>query len=745
MRKLFKYLKPFVTGMLLVIALLFGQALCDLNLPNYMSDIVNVGIQQSGVEHAAPEALSWEGVALLRFFMNDDEKALVDRAYVEVIAADADENGVPYTDRYPKAGGTFLLLRDDTNQAELDEAFGTATWALFTMVRDMQAQSGGASGGLMAEGAEAEDLDIALLWRGLQPVLSQLPPAALLAAHDTAAEADPMLIAQSGLTLSRAFYAELGADLGGMQSGYIIHIGLLMLLIALGGGLATVLVSFFASRIAAGVARDLRRAVFAKVSAFSNAEFDKFSTASLITRSTNDITQIQMFLGFGMRLLFYAPIMVTGGVIMAVRKSASMAWILGLACVLLLGLMLIVFVVAMPKFKIMQKLVDKLNLVSRESLSGLMVIRAFGAEAHEKARFAEANGDLAKTSLFVNRVMVVMFPVMMLIMNGVSLFIVWTGAHQIADAAIRVGDMMAFIQYAMQVIMSFLMISMIFIFVPRAAAAAARIAEVLATEPTIRDPEQPKTFDGGKRGLVEFEHVNFRYEGAEEDALHDITFTALPGQTVAFIGSTGSGKSTIANLLLRFYDVTGGQVRLDGLDIREAARNDLRQRIGYVPQQGVLLSGTVASNLKYGAPDISEADMEAAATVAQAAEFITEKEEGYQTDIAQGGTNVSGGQKQRLSIARALAKKPEVFLFDDSFSALDFKTDRALRRALGATVDGGTVLLVAQRVSTIMDAERIIVLDEGRIVGQGTHRELLKSCPQYYEIASSQLSKEELA
>jgi ATP-binding cassette subfamily B protein len=517
-----------------------------------------------------------------------------------------------------------------------------------------------------------------------------------------------------------------------------------MLLRALGGGVSTVLVSYISSRVAAGVARNLRQDIFSKVESFTNAEFDRFSTASLITRSTNDVTQVQMLLMIGIRMIFFAPIMAVGGVVMALDKSVSMSWIIGLACAVLLGLILVVFAVAMPKFKLIQKLIDRLNLVARESLSGMMVIRAFGTQRHEEDRFDAANRDLTKTNLFVNRVMVTMMPVMMLIMNGLTLLIIWVGARQISDSAMRVGDMMAFMQYAMQIIMSFLMISMMFIFVPRAAVSAERIAEILSAETSVKDPENPKKPVPSRRGLVEMKNVSFRYQGAGEDALENLSFTARPGETTAIIGSTGSGKSTIANLLLRFYDATRGQVLVGGVDVREMSQHELRKSIGFVPQKGNLLSGTIESNLKYGDRNAADEVMKKSAEVAQALGFIEEKPEGFGDPIAQGGSNVSGGQKQRLSIARALVKKPDIFIFDDSFSALDFKTDVALRRALKEYTGGSTVILVAQRVGTIMHAEQILVLDEGRLVGRGTHMELLRDCPTYYEIASSQLSKEEL-
>jgi ATP-binding cassette subfamily B protein len=548
-----------------------------------------------------------------------------------------------------------------------------------------------------------------------------------------------------GIMISKVFYEELGVDMHSIQTAYIIRVGGVMLIIALLGGVATILVSLISSRIAAGVARNLRKDAFEKIESFSSSEFNKFSTASLITRCTNDITQIQLLLMIGIRMICYAPIMAVGGVIMAIGKSPSMSWIIAVACIAIAGLIVVIIAIAMPKFKIMQTLVDKLNLVARENLSGMMVIRAFATQKHEKKRFEAANGDLTRTNLFVTRVMAFMMSGIMLVMNGITLIIVWVGANQIANSGLLIGDMMAFMQYAMQIIMSFMMISMMFIFVPRAAVSAGRIAEVLEVKNKINDSKQPKSFDTSKKGIVEFKNVYFKYEGAKEYALSDINFTAFPGQTTAIIGSTGSGKSTIANLLLRFYDVTEGGVMLDGVDVRDVTLKDLREKIGYVPQKGVLISGTIASNLRYGKKDASDEEIETAAKVAQAEDFIEEKEDGFDSAIAQGGANVSGGQKQRLSIARALVKNPEVFIFDDSFSALDYKTDVALRKALKKHTGGSTVIVVGQRVSTIMQARQIIVLEKGRIVGVGTHKELLNTCPEYAEIASSQLSEEELA
>ncbi len=522
------------------------------------------------------------------------------------------------------------------------------------------------------------------------------------------------------------------------DTDFIVSTGFTMLGIALLGGTATVIVSLISSRIAAGVAKNIRMDVFDKVTQFSNNEFDKFGSASLITRSTNDVTQIQMLLTMGIRMMIYAPLLAIGGVFMALGKSPSMGWIIALAVVVLLGLIIVVFALAMPKFKMMQKLIDRLNLVTREELTGLMVVRAFDAQEFERERFKEANTNLTKTNLFINRVMVLMMPAMMLIMNGTSLLIVWIGSGLVGNGAMQVGDMMAFMQYAMQIIMGFLMISMMFIFIPRAMVSAARIREVLNTEIVIQEPSVPVT-DIPKKGVIEFRDVCFRYSGAEEDVLSHISFCARPGETVAFIGSTGSGKSTLINLIPRFYDVTSGEILLDGINIKDMSQHDLREMIGYVPQRGMLLSGTIASNLKYGHQDAEDAAMREAAEIAQAMEFIGDKENGFDSEISQGGTNVSGGQKQRLSIARALVKQPKVYIFDDCFSALDFKTDAKVRSELKKHTQEATVVMVAQRVSTIMGAEQIFVLDEGKIVGRGTHQELLKSCAQYYEIASTQL------
>ncbi|QKE71948.1 ABC transporter ATP-binding protein [Arthrobacter citreus] len=744
MIKLAKYLKSFSTSLILAILFLFGQAMCDLNLPNYMSDIVNNGIQQNGILHVAPDAISQKGLKLMTTFMTVNEKEMVYKNYSLKSATDKNSDGKTYKSIYKNAEKN-LYIKNETNEnidKKLDRTFGASTWTLFNIIQE--GSSGKVKHTKNSSPGKTTKIDLTKLYQ-LQPMFDKLNQNTIINAHNKAVSSDKSLLTQSGIMLTKAFYTELGVNLHKIGSLYIIKIGLIMIAIALLGGLATVLVSFLSSRIASGVARNLRKDVFKKIESFSNKEFDKFSTASLITRCTNDVMQIQTLLMMGIRMICYAPIMGIGGIIMAINKSASMSWIIALAVIVLLCLIMIIMTVAIPRFKLIQKLIDKLNLVSRENLTGLMVIRAFGNSLHEKKRFQEVNTDLTKTNLFVNRVMSLMMPSMMLIMNGSSLLIIWVGAHQIAKSDMQVGDMMAFMQYSMQIITAFLMISIMFILVPRAAVSASRISEVLSTEVSIIDPENEKDLDSNKHGYIEFKNVDFRYEGAENDVLSDISFIAKPGQTTAIIGPTGSGKTTIANLILRFYDVTKGQILIDGVDVREVKQENLRSKLGYVPQKGLLLTGTIATNLKYGNKNITDEEMERVAQIAQASEFISKKEGQFNGEISQGGDNVSGGQKQRISIARALAKKPEILIFDDSFSALDFKTDLALRKALNENISNSTMIVIAQRVSTIMNAEHIIVVDSGKIVGKGTHKELLKSCPEYLEIASSQLSKEELA
>lgn len=745
MFRILKYLKPYLLLILISIGLLFVQAQADLALPDYMSKIINDGIQQGGIINAVPEAVRQSEMNKLTTFMSDSDKAsvLADYSLVDTNSADYQT----YLQKYPVLATEPVYVLNSISSTETD-SLNTIMGKSFLAVSAIDQ--------LMADPSKA-----AAMMQGMKIDLSKLPagqdvftviqslPAQvktqILSTIDSKFSAlNTSMITQTAVTQVKAEYTALGMDTSQVQMNYIFKIGWQMLLVTLLSAMCTILVGFFSAKVAAGMSRDLRRDLFTKVESFSKAEFDQFSTASLITRTTNDITQVQMLVIMSMRMIFYAPIIGAGAIIRAVDKSVSMSWVIGLAVVILLGLIAVVFSVALPKFKIIQKLVDRLNLVTREALSGMMVIRAFNTQKFEEQRFDKANVDLTQNSLFVNRIMVIMMPMMMLLMNGLSILIIWLGAHQVANSALQVGDMMAFLQYAMQVVMSFLMLSIMFIMFPRASVSGDRIADVLAVKPTIVDPKEPKALPAPVKGVVKFDHVSFKYPNAEEDVLHDINFTAQPGQTTAIIGSTGSGKSTVVNLIPRFFDVTGGAISLDGVDIRDLKQTDLRDQIGYIPQRGMLFSGTIASNLLYADENATTLDIEKAAEVAQATEFISTMPDKFDTEISQGGTNVSGGQKQRLSIARALVKKPPVYIFDDSFSALDFKTDSALRKALKEYTGGSTVLIVAQRIATIRNAEQIIVLDEGRVVGIGTHKELMESCETYKEIALSQLSKEEL-
>jgi ATP-binding cassette subfamily B multidrug efflux pump len=746
MLRLVKYLRPYIVLILVAIALLFVQANADLALPDYLSKIVNNGIQQGGVENAVPVAIRQSQMDKLLIFMSDEDQALVLDSYelVEPGSPEAEQ----YVEDYPALADEPIYVLQDVDQATIDSLNSIMAKALVVVsgIEQMMANPSQA-----AATGQAFGFDPSRIPQGVDvfDLLARMPADQLGQMSQSISERFATLgdsmINQMAVAAVKAEYEALGMDTTKLQRDYILRTGGLMLLISLLGGACTISVGYLASRTAAGAARDIRKDAFAKVESFSSAEFEQFSTASLITRSTNDVTQVQMVIFMIMRMVFYAPIIGIGGVIRAIDKSANMWWIIAVAVVALLSLILIVFAISLPKFKIMQSLIDRLNLVMRENLSGMMVIRAFNKQEDEEKRFDIANRDLADTSLFVARVMVTMMPVMMLLMNGLTLGIIWAGAHQVAEANIQVGDMMAFMQYAMQIVFAFLMMSMMFIFLPRAAVSGDRIADVIETELVITDPEDPKPFKEPFTGKIEFRDVSFRYPGALADVLHSINFTATPGQTTAFIGSTGCGKSTVVNLIPRFYDVTDGAVYLDGVDVRQVRQSDLRDRIGYIPQEGFLFSGTIESNLLYADHNASPATLQEAVDIAQASEFIFAKPEGFSMEIAQGGSNVSGGQRQRLAIARALVKRPPIYIFDDSFSALDFRTDAALRKALRQKTEDATVLIVTQRVATVKNADQIIVLDEGRVVGQGKHHELLETCETYRQIAYSQLSKEELA
>ena len=734
MKNLFKYAAVHWKSLLAIIAVLFIQAYCDLSLPAYTSDIVNVGIQQGGIEDQVPEALSADEMEKLLLFVPEEDQGTVLDAYE--------------TDSSSYDTEAYVLRESAAEDEEQMDALSDI------LAGPMMLTAGFESGSDMTEQIEAqlkENIPAQMVSDDMTvfDILKMMPEqqrdALIEEMEKQMGDLPDTILDQAAVSYVGTAYEALGMDMDGIQIRYLLVTGGKMVALAFLGMAASVLVGFLASRVGAATGRDLRGNVFRKVVGFSNNEFDHFSTASLITRSTNDIQQIQLIIVMLLRIVLYAPILAIGGVIQVFQTNVSMSWIIGLA-VLLIGLVILVlFLVAMPKFRILQTLVDKVNLVMREILTGLPVIRAFSTQEHEEERFDDANRMLTKTNLFVNRAMTFMMPVMMLIMNGVSVLIMWNGAHGIDEGQMQVGDMMAFIQYTMQIIMGFLMLCMLSIMLPRAAVAADRVEEVLSSRTVIHDPEQPKSFSGEKKGLLVFDHVSFKYPGADENVLHDITFTAKPGETTAIIGSTGSGKSTLVNLIPRFYDVSEGNITLDGVDIREVTQHELREKLGYVPQKGLLFSGDIASNIMFGNPGGSESEMTEAAEIAQAAEFIDAKPDGYHSHIAQGGSNVSGGQKQRLSIARAIAKRPEVFIFDDSFSALDFKTDVTLRKALKKRTKDSTVLIVAQRISTILNAEQIIVLDDGRVAGIGTHKDLLKNCEVYRQIAASQLSESELA
>ena len=735
MGKLFKFLKPYTAAVAAIICILVVQAYCDLSLPTYTSDIVNVGIQQGGIDETVPDTISKKDLNHLLLLVPSDRQKTVKNAYTESV------------EKYDY-NGTVMELKasvkeDEKKMDRLSEILG----------KPMLMAAGFDSGSDMTQKIEEQmrtqmsgipNVDKMDIYDMLEFMGAEGRNALIGQMDQQMDSMQDSMIAQAAAGYIKDAYTHIGIDTDQIETTYILRTGAKMLALAFLGMAASILVGLLASRVGAGVGCRLRENVFRKVVGFSNAEFDKFSTASLITRSTNDIQQIQLLIVMILRMVLYAPIMAIGGIWKVFHTNVGMSWIIGLAVAVIIVIVGFLFLVVMPKFKLIQNQVDKLNLVSREILTGLSVIRAFGTQKHEEERFDDANKALTKTNLFVNRAMTFMMPLMMFVMNSIAVLIVWVGGHSINDGAMQVGDMMAFIQYTMQIIMAFLMICMISVMLPRAAVSAGRVDEVLTSETMIHDPGNPSHIPEEGKGKVVFDHVSFRYPGAEEDVLHDISFTAEPGKTTAFIGSTGCGKSTLVNLIPRFYDVTDGKITIDGKDIRNVSQHELREKLGYVPQKAVLFSGDIASNILYGNPEGSEAEMTEAATIAQATEFIEQKKKKYKSTISQGGSNVSGGQKQRLSIARAIAKHPDIYIFDDSFSALDYKTDATLRAKLKEKTSESTVMIVAQRISTILHADQIIVLDDGQIVGKGTHKELLKSCEAYYQIASSQLSENEL-
>lgn len=746
MRNVLHYLKRSWKAVLVILALLVVQAICDLSLPDYTSRIINVGVQQGGIEYAAPEVIEKDKLEEIFLFADDATESEI-LAHYQLISKEelSSKEYEKLVKKYPALEKTALYQLKDTNtktQERISELLKEPILVDFMLTQDGTESKA-------IQDAIKEQLPSEFQNMDLMTIFKMLPEEQMneiqTAIHDKFQSFPDSMKEQSAIAAIKAEYQEMGMDTDAMQTKYIFISGLKMLGIALLSMASTIGVGFLGARTAARLARDLREGVYEKVLSFGPTEFKKFGVSSLITRSTNDIQQIQMLMVFSLRIICYAPIVGIGGVIKALNANSSMAWIIAVAVMAIITLVIVVFALAMPKFKRVQKLIDRLNQVTREILNGIPVVRAFSNQRHEEERFDVANTNLKKTTLFVDRIMGIMMPTMMFTMNAICVLIVWKGAYGINDGLMQVGDLLAFIQYTMQIVMAFLMISMFSILLPRANVSIGRISEVLDTNPAVTDPENPKSFGRRIQGLVEFKNVSFQYPDSDEEVLTDITFTAKPGTTTAFIGSTGSGKSTLINLIPRLYDVTKGEILIDGINVKDVLLKDLHRKIGFVPQKGVLFSGTIESNILYGNPDGSEEEMKRAAEIAQATSFIEEKEKKYQSPIAQGGTNVSGGQKQRLSIARAIASNPEIYVFDDSFSALDFKTDAQLRKALYKEIDGATIFIVAQRVSTIMHADQILVLDEGKVVGMGTHQELLKNCSVYREIAESQLSKEELA
>ena len=754
MLKIFKHLRNSSFIIFIIILLLAGQASCELSLPTYTSNIINIGIQQSGIENSVPEVIRKSEMDKLFIFLSDKNKNTILNNY-KLLNKDSlsEEEYNKYKDSYPALSDEeiYLLNTKDKDIIEkLDNILGKPELIVYGLESDdesakmIQQQMKNNMTSNMSISNANQNLENMDMFAMLQSMPKKQKNNLIKEMNNQLINLPDAMISQSAVSFVKNEYNEIGIDTGKLQTQYILTTGAKMIGITILGVVAAITVGFLASRVGASLGRTLRLKTFEKVMRFSSKEMTEFSTASLITRSTNDIQQIQQMTVMMLRMVFFAPFMAIGGIYKALSTNASMAWIIGVAVLGVVVIVGILFATVMPRFKKLQNLVDRLNLVTREILTGLPVIRAFSTERFEEKRFDGVNKDLTKVNMFVNRMMSCMIPAMMLVMNAISVLIVWVGAKNIDTGAMQVGDMMAFIQYTMQIVMSFLMISMISVMLPRAAVSANRINEVLEKDIIIKEDKNPQAFDASKKGLVEFKNVSFKYPDADEDILHDINFTANSGETTAFIGSTGSGKSTLINLILRFHDVTKGEIKVDGVNIKNVRLHDLREKIGYVPQKGVLFSGTIDSNLRYGKKDATQEDIIKAAKIAQSIDFINDKEDKFDSEISQGGSNVSGGQKQRLSIARAIAKDPEIFIFDDSFSALDFKTDAKLRKALKSETSNSTVLIVAQRISTILDADQIVVLDEGRVVGKGTHKELLKNCEIYKEIALSQLSKEEL-
>ena len=743
MLKLIKHLKGSVCSIILIVGLLIIQAVCDLSLPDYTSNIVNIGIQQGGVEDALPKAIRKSELEKLTMFMDSKDKKEVENNYKLLDKNDLSQSEYDkYLKKYPdlKNEDIYTLnIKDEKNTDEINNIMGKS----ILIASGLEENKADILKQMSAQGLPVDkNTDIVDVFKMMPQEQIQGIQKEMTKKFDDLPES---MITQAAVSYVQNEYKAIGMNTDKLQNNYILVAGAKMVGVALVSMASTVCVGYLGARVAAKMGRNLRKQVFSKVVSFSNNELDKFSTASLITRSTNDIQQVQMLMVMLLKVVFYAPILALGGVIKVLNTDTSMAWIIGVAVLAILSVVLLLFGLVMPRFKVAQKLVDRLNLVTREILTGMLVIRAFNTEKHEEKRFDKANTDLTKTNMFVNRAMSMMMPTMMLIMNIITILIVYNGAKSVDAGSMQVGNMMAFIQYTMQIIMSFLMISMVSIMLPRALISIQRIDEILITDNSIKDIDNEVSIDEDKKGIIEFKNVCFRYPNAEEDVLSNISFTANAGETTAFIGSTGSGKSTLVNLIPRFYDVTSGEVSIDGIDIKDLKQYDLREKIGYIPQKAVLFSGTIDSNLRYGKVDATNEEIEKASRIAQAKEFIEAKPDKLESEIAQGGTNVSGGQKQRLSIARAIAKEPEIYIFDDSFSALDLKTDKALRKSLNEETKDATVLIVAQRISTIMNADKIVVLDEGKVVGCGTHNELIENCQVYQEIALSQLSKEELS